>query len=686
MNHGIPCRFAFLCSLLAVGSLAAAEKIDLARITPVSGNEQIPIADFFRPLYFGSPTINPGGTHVAALVAGGEDRHNLLVRDLATDKFEVQAADEITDVFSVSWLDNRRLVFGLRFYQTYGAGMYATEVGRLSERYPLLQYVAARLLAVPPSNRSRPLVWIGPDSMNTGKEGAAVVINTDMRTGRIVNMLGAVIGSLDFNDIQEDNQKHIEQTIVGPTGGRDAGFLADQEGKVAFSFTAKDGVFTMFRWTDGRWEKSPVNLDEVDVLGYGRTHNEVIVLGPRQNGQPRALQFMDATNGKLGDTLLQDKAYDFAGTLYYEPGSRAIFGARFERNGPAAAWFNSDYVQLQKVLEGYFPGLIVRLIGADDSGRILLVETFSDRQPASFFSVNLEKRTFGLIGKSMPWIDPDRMQRTSIMAYKTRDGQKLDAYVTLPAGASKKNPVPLIVLPPGLPGLGRDSYVPYRTRATWGFNARAQFYVSRGYAVLQPNHRGSDGYGWMFPAGDEWEFAKMADDVAMATRHVLATGVIDPKRIGIDGFDRSAYLAVAAAEADPELFRAVVAVHGTYDWDKYLRAQKFFQYSGINYGVLARHLGDDRKLEAMSVNGRLNQLRAAVLVGYQRDLGDSTAQSTGLLSDLGRANVTRESLAVGGERSSVYLTRNMVELFSRAEEFFAKYLKSGAPVAAAEGK
>jgi hypothetical protein len=675
MNYGTSRRLAFLFPLLVVSSLMAADKIDYSRTTPVPATEQIPIADFFRPLYFGAATINPGGTHVAALVAGGEERHNLVVRDLATDKFEAQAADEITDVLSVSWLDNHRLAFGLRFYQTFGAGLYATEVGSLSKRYPLLQYISPKLIAIPPADRTRPLVWIAPNTVNTGKQGAAVVINTNVRTGRVINMAGVVTGSMDENEIQEDNQKHIEQTFVGPTDGYDAGFLADKEGKLAFSFTAKDGVLTMFQWSDGHWEKSPANLDEVDVLGYGRTHNEVIVLGPRQNGQPRALQFMDATTGKVGDTLLQDKAYDFNGMLYYEPGSRAIFGARFERNGPAAVWFNDDYVKLQKVLEGYFPGLIVRLIGADDAGRILLVETYSDRQPPAYYSVNLEKRTFGTIGKSMPWIDADRMQRTSIMSYKTRDGQKLDAYVTLPAGASKKNPVPLIVLPPGLPGLQRNSYAPDRMRASWGFNARAQFYASRGYAVLQPNHRGSDGYGWMFPAGDEWEFSKMADDVAMATRHLLSSGVIDPKRVGIDGFDRSAYLAVAAAEADPELFRAVVAFHGIYDWDKYLRAQKFFQYSGINYGLLARHLGDDKKLEALSVNGRLNQLRAAVLVGYQRDLGDATAQSTSLLSDLARANVTRESLGVGGERSSVYLPHNMVELFSRAEEFFAKYLK-----------
>jgi hypothetical protein len=243
--------------------------------------------------------------------------------------------------------------------------------------------------------------------------------------------------------------------------------------------------------------------------------------------------------------------------------------------------------------------------------------------------------------------------------------------------------VPLIVLPPDLPGLNRNSYRPNRDRATVDFDAQTQFFVSRGYAVLRPNHRGSDGYGWMFPTSDEWEFGKMAEDVATATRHLLATGVIDEKRIGILGFGlQKGYLAVAAAEDDPELFRAVVAFHGIYDWAKYLRTEKFNPYNA-RYSIIARHLGDEKKLEAMSVNGRLNHLHAAVLVGYQREAADTTAQSTTLLSDLGRAGATNESMAVGNERSNIYLMRNQVDLFSRAEEFLGKYLRPTPQVASA---
>jgi len=678
MNIGMTQRLVFLVLPLAALSLAAAEKIDLERRTPVSANEPIPIADFFRPAFLLEPKINPAGTHVAALLATGEDRHRLIVYELGTTKLEMFDAGGESDTYNVNWLDDHRVVFGIGLYKTYGAGLYAADVGRLRDYYPLLQFVGSRLIAVPQANRTRPLAWLAAGSLNTGKEGEVVVVNSDIRTGQSFNLLTVATSGSDMKEVEESNQKHIEQTFVGPKEGDDAGFLADKQGKLAFGFTASDGVFTMYRWMDGHWEKSPVNLDEVDVLGCGRTHDEVVVLGKRREGQPRPLQFFNAATGQPGDVLLQDQAYDFNGSLYYDPASRDLFGVSHQRSGPTAVWFTPTYVALQKVLDGYFPGLVVQLIGADETGRMLVVETYSDRQPSTYYWINLEKKSFGLIEKSRPWLDPQRMQPSNIMSYKTRDGQKMDAYVTLPAGASKKNPVPLVVLPPGSPEMLRNDYRVPHERATWGFDSVTQFLVSRGYAVLRPNHRGSAGYNWMFPAADQWDLPKMADDVVMATRHLLKTGVIDEKRIGIAGFGVSGYFAVAAAEADPDLFRAVVTFHGTYDWGKFLRAQKYFP--GVNYGVLARNLGGASKLEAISVTGRLNQIHAAVLVGYQREAGDSTAQSTSLLADLERANVVHESLPVGNERSTINLLRNQIELYSRADEFLAKFLKPVAPV------
>lgn len=679
-------HFALSLLLTAVAQLQAEDRIDLDRRSPVPAGEPIPVADFFRPDFISEPMINPSGTRVAALVAAGEDRHSLLVEDLTTQKLDGFDPQGRTDIISVEWLTDERIAFRIALYKTYGSGLYATEIGRLREPYPLLQYIAPRLIAVPQRQRTRPLAWIPPETMNAGRQAQLVVINTDIRTDQMANLMRAGASASEIKDVEEDNQKHIERSINGPAEGYDAGFLADREGQPAFAFTAHDGIFTLFRRSGETWAKCPVNLDEVEVIGYGRTHDEVVVLGPRQEGQPRSLQFLDASTGKLGETLLQDPNYDFYGKLYYEPGTHGILGVHYDRSGPVSLWFNEAYIRLQKLLDGYFPRQIVRLIDADEAGKILLVETQSDRDAPGYFWVDLAKKAFGPIGKAKPWLDPQRMRPTSVASYKTHDGRKLDLYVTFPEGVSRQHAVPLIVLPPGLPQLWRNDFVVRRERASAAFDSLTQFFVSRGYAVLRPNHRGSAGYGWEFPPDDAWEFGKMADDVTAAARYLLTSGMIDEKRVGIVGFGFSGYLAVAAAEADPGLFRAVVTFHGTYDWSKYLRTQKYYQYSGANYGVIARHLGDDKKLEELSVNNRLNRLHAAVFVGYQRELGDSTAQSTNLVSDLDHANVPHESLGVGNERSTINYLRNQVELYSRAETFLAKYLNPTAPPLAADAK
>jgi len=675
MNQSSPLRVAFLFLLFAACALAADEKIDLDRRTPVPANEKMPIADFLRAEFLADPTINPGGTHVAAVVSAGEDKSRLIVYELATMKAEGYDPPAQSILFDVTWLTDSRLTFKMGLYKTYTSGLYATEVGRLSTPYPLLQSQSSRLLAVPRSQRTRPLASIPADYRDAGRDGHVYVLNTDNRTGKIVNMMMIGASEGDAEEIDVANRNHISERITGPTEGYGAGFLADREGKLAFAFTSENGVFAMHRRVGDGWEKAPVNLDEVDVLGFGRTHDEVIVRGPRIEGQPRTLQFLDVASGALGEVLINDQAYDFNGSLYYQPGPNNILGARFERNSPVMAWFHPDFLELQKLIDGYFPGLVVRLIGADERGGILLVETYSDRQPSCYYWINLEKKAFGPIEKSMPWIDPGRMRPTSIIKYKTADGQRLDAYVTLPAGASKEHPAPLIVLPPGITQPNRSNYRVDLTRASWHFDRQVQLWASRGYAVLQPNHRGSAGYGWMFPKEDAWAFGKMADDIAAATRALVGSGYVDPKRVGIQGFGLSAYLAVAAAESNPDLFQAVVAIQGTYDWARQFSNVKEASLAEVNYGVLARNLGNETNLKAISVNDKVSKIRGAVLVAYQREFGEETAQSTNLVSNLARAGIVHKSVPIGGARSTINLVQNQVEMFSRIEEFYAEHIR-----------
>ncbi|MFZ5496174.1 MAG: alpha/beta hydrolase family protein [Verrucomicrobiota bacterium] len=658
-----------LALALVIPPLPAAEKIDLGRVTPVPADQPIPIQDFFRPRTLQEPTLNPSGTHIAALITVAEDRHQLLVHDLKTQKNEFVGGSGDKDIHQVTWLNDSRLLFNLSARKMYGLGLMAANVGELSDAYPLLQYYGTRLIAVPPKNRLRPLVWNSYDALETRRDIGAAVVNTDIRSGKVVNLVAAGASYSDSRDARDNNERHIETSYPLPDRGLTTGYLADREGKLAFAFTALQGELALHRYADGKWVRCPVDLENIDVLGAGDEPGQLVVLGPRQEERPRALQLMDAATGRLGEVLLQDKAYDFNGWLYRDPADRTIIGAMFDRNGPRTVWFRDDYKALQKILDGFFPGLVVRIIGSNETQGIFLVATFSDRQPVIYNWVDLEKRTVGLFKNSAPWIDPARMQAMQVMKFKTRDGRQLDGYLTLPAGASRENPPPLVVLPHGGPW----------ARDYWGFDPEAQFLASRGYAVLQPQYRGSTGINWLFPPEDEWDFRKMHDDVTDATKTMIKSGLIDPQRIAIMGGSFGGYLAIAGVVHEPELYRCAVTNAGVFDWAELVQEKKYFQFDSPVFGRMIRKLGDPKrdpeKFAAISPGREAGRIRVPVFVaGGKADQTVEIGQSRRLVATLQKNGVPHETLFFREEGHGTAHLDNTVELYGRIEAFLAKHL------------
>jgi dipeptidyl aminopeptidase/acylaminoacyl peptidase len=256
-----------------------------------------------------------------------------------------------------------------------------------------------------------------------------------------------------------------------------------------------------------------------------------------------------------------------------------------------------------------------------------------------------------------------------MIKYKTQDGRKLDAYVTMPAGATKQNPPPLVVLP-------SDTW-----RAPWGFNPEVQFYANRGYAVLQPNHRGSAGYRGMFPAEDEWDFRKMHQDVTDATKALIAAGLVDRNRVAIIGTGFSGFLALSGAAFEPSLYQCAIAISPEpLDWAKYIKEDKYFQFSSPQYARLVRKLGDPsaepKKFDAIAPLRYADQIRAAVLVSTSEyDSTFVTNQAKDLVSIVKKNHVPAEAISFLNEGGGVWHLGNQVELYTKIEAFLAQNLR-----------
>lgn len=669
MNLPHPTRLLLLLAL-ACPALPAAEKLDLKRDIPVAATQQIPIQDFFRPRVFVNPKLNPSGTHIGAQITGGADHYYLMTIERTTSKTETLVSQGDTDIGYYEWLNDKRLVFQLNAEKMHALGMLGTDLGTLNRPYPLLMYCGPRLIAIPPANRTRPLIQMDNSALEGGaRELVAVTINTDVQTGGIFNATNGQYDQTDVSMARDNNRRHILKSQPGVKGPLGTGFMADLEGSLEYAFTASDGIPQLHLLKAGNWQACPIDLDLVNVIGPGRQRGELVVASAPRDGQPGPLQYMDAATGTPGDVLIQDKGYDFAGWVYRDRVTHQIVGAHYDRAGPHTVWFNEDYAAVQKLLNAQFAGLRVQIIDNNEAGNLFLVATYSDKQPVIYHWVDLANRSAGLIKNSAPWIDPARMQPMVPLKFKTRDGLSLDAYVTLPAGATKQNPPPLVVLSHGGPW----------ARDTWGFNGEVQFLASRGYAVLQTNYRGSTGSDWMIPYEQRFDFIKMHEDVTDAARTLIKSGLVDPKRVAIMGASFGAYLALSGVTREPAMYRCAVVNAGVFDWEEVIRETKFNQYDNPQFAYLVRHLGDPKKekekFEAMSPGRHVANVRVPVFVAHGKDDPVApVAESRRLVNELQKHKVPHETLFKGGEGHGMGHLDSQVELYGRIEAFLAKNL------------
>lgn len=651
--------------------ISAAEKDRLDRMEPVPANEPIPVRDFFRPHLFSNPELNPAGTHFAATAETEDGVADLMAYDLSAKTIERLTPGEDFDIPSYSWLSDTRLLFTLTEENRYSRGLFAVELGQFSKSFVLQRTLAIAVLGYPQSQPRQAIIWL--PYHGTGSRGAVLKVDTRKK----LRHANRDIGGANTYRLGAD----VLTSYLNPTGGEPVGYLLDCFGELAFAFTVEDGVAAIHRLEGGKWTPCAIDLKEIEIVGVGDRPSELLVLAQKEVGKPRALHRLDAKTGAFGELLLQDDRFDFRNARFYRhPVDRRVLGAHYDRKNPQSVWFDPRYGEIQNALNRAFPKDMVRILGSDRAEMQFVVAVFSDVRPMAYHQVNLAASSATIIADVVPWIDPKRMQPMMPITYKSRDGFEIEGYVTLPVGASETNKVPLVVLPHAAPW----------ARTIWAWDAEAQFFASRGYAVFQPNYRGSIGTMWRFPDEDMWDLRKMHNDVTDGVKTVLRTGLIDPDRLAILGGSLGGYLAVSGAVHEPDLYRCGLTIAGVFDWDVVLKDARRSMYERGQFGILKRDVENlkthEGKFAEDSPMHRVNEIKVPIFVAHgEDDVVPSVAQSKQLLKRLEKFGVPHETHIYGGEgRSSRRLDRK-IKLYTAIETFLGKHLAPRAPTVATGG-
>lgn len=279
-----------------------------------------------------------------------------------------------------------------------------------------------------------------------------------------------------------------------------------------------------------------------------------------------------------------------------------VVGASYATEKREVVYFDPELAALARSLSAALPGEpLIDIIDANADESKLMIVASSDVDPGMSYLLD---RATGQLNPILPLreqLDGRTMATMSHVRFPAADGTMIPGYLTMPVGAEDGRDLPAVVLPHGGPG----------ARDEWGFDWIVQFLAARGYAVLQPNFRGSAGYGsaWFGRNGFQaWETA--VGDVNDAGRWLVAEGIADPDRLAIAGWSYGGYAALQSQVLDPALYKAVVAIAPVTDLDQLREESRAF----TNYGIVDAFIGNGPHVRAGSPALNAERFAAPVLL------------------------------------------------------------------------
>jgi dipeptidyl aminopeptidase/acylaminoacyl peptidase len=574
----------------------------------------LPVAQFFQRPVFSGAKLSPSGQRVAVRASAAGQRDRLAVLDAATMKLQVVAAFKDADVRRFHWVNDQRLVYDLADHQSadadlrFAPGLFAVNADGSGYRSLVhREHVTERY-----DRHLRELPW---NTFLLEQGGAqdgdhVFVVQPDAVTDK---------GFDYFRLLKLNTVTGLSEEIEAPRQAFQ--WLIDARGELRAVFTAK-GARAAIHWrnpADGRWqalrefERFGLNADFAmhAVAPDGRLY-----VTARPGTDTEGVYLYDPATDQLQQpAVLALPQFDIDPSFVWR--SERVAGLRHTVDAEVTQWFDEAMRGHQAEVDRLLPATANRLTPPRrGDGPFMLVRAQADVQPAVHLLYNSATRKLVRLGAEQPHITPSRMAAMDFVRYKARDGLEIPAYLTLPPGhsASAERKPPLVVLVHG---------GPWVRGAEWEWQAEVQFLASRGYAVLQPEFRGSTGFGQKhFTAGwRQWGRA-MQDDLADGVRWAVAQGHADARRVAVLGASYGGYAALMGLVRQPEVFRCAVAWAGVSDLLLMFDARWSDTSDAFKRHGMPQLIGDREKdaaeLAAHSPLQQAARIRSPLLLGHGR--------------------------------------------------------------------
>jgi dipeptidyl aminopeptidase/acylaminoacyl peptidase len=438
----------------------------------------------------------------------------------------------------------------------------------------------------------------------------------------------------------------------------DGGVFAHSE------YDQKSGEWQVFVGSSRSAALRKVSLtNDIELAGLGRNPGTLLVLD--RSGDADVVQEINVADGKTQELLSDHSVTDY----HFDPLSNLLTGARVLEE-PGELFFDPEPQERFNSARSAFPGLRVQLESYSRNLKRMIVQTTGAADSGTFWLVDIDAAKAAPLGYAYPEIKGADVGATSMVRFHAADGLAMDGVLTLPPGREAKG-LPLVVLPHGGPIDIRDEL---------GFDWWAQAFASRGYAVFQPNYRGSGGVSPEFRRAGYGQWGrKMLSDIADGAAELARQQVVDPKRVCIVGASYGGYAALAGVTLQQGLYRCAVSVAGPAD------LQRFSFWRNDRYGFNSGDVRYWRKITGVDTAGdsllreispalRADKADAPILLIHgKEDTRVPMEQSELMAAALKNARKTYEFLVLPHEDHFLSRDATRIAMLQAALKFVEKY-------------